>query len=504
MKKPDGSLTSSIDETLQSWTDHFDRLFNPPSVGPDLDQMNHSENCTHTDKILNIPITTEEIHSALTQLDESKTPGSDKICPSILKDEKIMQYLQILFQKCFNSGTVPKAWLHSTITPIFKGSGSRHDHNNYRGITVQSCVAKAFCKILNNRIDKYLLANNILHDEQNGFRKKRSCQDHISSLYFLIENRKLANLDTYACFVDFKKAFDSVPRELLWRKLIKIGIRGELLKSLKALYTNLYSSVKVNDRLSPAFKVGRGVKQGCTLSPILFNIFINDLIEYLNEAVEGIEIENTKINTLLFADDVVLIADCPIKLQHLLDALGKWCKDNQMMINHDKTNFIHFRHPKKKLCQSTFSCNETPIQYTDSYKYLGVEFTEYLSWAKSVENTAISANKAASYLIAKTRSSSVFLFTIYNHLYTTLVLPVIEYSSFIWGLRPFDQISKIQNNLMRSFLGVGRNAPIVTLIGDMGWAPISITTKLSCIRFWQRLSNMSHDRLNYKIFTESC
>ena len=174
-----------------------------------------------------------------------------------------------------------------------------------------------------------------------------------------------------------------------------------------------------------------------------------------------------------------------------------------MMINHDKTKIIHFRHPKKKLCQSKFSCSETPIQYTNSYKYLGVEFTEYLSWAKSVENTAISANKAASYLIAKTRSSSAFLFTIYNHLYTTLVLLVIEYSSFIWGLRSFDQISKIQNNLMRSFLGVGRNAPIVTLIGDMGWAPISIITKLSCSRFWRRLSNISHDRFNYGIFTES-
>ena len=129
---------------------------------------------------------------------------------------------------------------------------------------------------------------------KNGFCKKRSCQDHIPSLYFLIENRKLADLDTYACFVDFKKAFDSVPRELLWRKLIKIGIRGELLKSLKALYTNLYSSVKVNDRLFPAFKVGRGVEQGCTLSPIFFNIFINDLIEYVNEVVEGIEIKIPK------------------------------------------------------------------------------------------------------------------------------------------------------------------------------------------------------------------
>ena len=127
---------------------------------------------------------------------------------------------------------------------------------------------------------------------------------HLITIRF-IENRKLANLDTYTCFVDFKKAFDSLPRELLWRKLASIGIRGELLKSLKALYTNLYSSIKVNGRLSPAFKVGCGVKQGCTLSPILFNIFINDLIEYLNEAVKRIEIKNTK-KTLLFADELVL------------------------------------------------------------------------------------------------------------------------------------------------------------------------------------------------------
>ena len=127
--------------------------------------------------------------------------------------------------------------------------------------------------------------------------------------------------------------------------------------------------------------------------------------------------ENTKINTLLFADDVVLIADCPIKLQNLLDALGKWCKDNQMMINHDKTKFVHFRHPKMKLCQFSFTCRETLIQYTDCCKYLGwssliISAGQY----KSVETTAISANKAASYLIAKTISSSAFVLTIIQSL----------------------------------------------------------------------------------------
>ena len=352
-------------------------------------------------------------------------------------------------------------------------------YTNNRGITLQLCVAKAFCKILNNRITEFLQANNILLEEQNGFRTTRSCQDHISSLYFLIENRKLNNLDTYTCFVDFKKAFDSIPRELLC-KLTKIGIRGKLLTSLKALYTNLYSSVKIKNKLSPPFEVGRGVKQRCTLSPILFNIFINDLIGRLKKAAEGIRIRDCKINAILFAGDLVLIAENLTMLQKLLDALKEWSLDNGMSINLNKTKIMHFRHTRKRICQFQFTCGEVTIQYTD-YKYLGVDFLEHLSWAKSVENTAISANKAASYLIAKARSSGAFVYTVCNHLYNTLVLPIIEYSSFFWGLKSFDHISKIQNNLMRNFLGVGRNAPIAALLGEMGWLPIAVLTKISCI-----------------------
>ena len=84
-----------------------------------------------------------------------------------------------------------------------------------------------------------------------------------------------------------------------------------------------------------------------------------------------------------------------------------------------------------------------------------------------------------------------------------LVLPIIEYSSFLWGYKTYSDIEKIQNNLMRSFLGVGRNAPIVTLIGDMDWLPIATITKLNCIRFWLRLSNMTDDRLNNQVLNEA-
>ena len=137
---------------------------------------------------------------------------------------------------------------------------------------MQSCVAKAFAKIINNRLCDYLESKNLLQEEQNGFRKGRSCQDHISSLYFLFENRKLSKQDTYACFVDFKKAFDSVPRDLLWKKLIKAGINSKRLTSIKALCRNTNSVIKVNNDLSFTIIINRGVKQGCP-SPLFYLMF---------------------------------------------------------------------------------------------------------------------------------------------------------------------------------------------------------------------------------------
>ena len=134
---------------------------------------------------------------------------------------------------------------------------------------------------------------------------------------------------------------------------------------------------------------------------------------------------------------------------------------------------------------------------------VGVDFTEHLSWVQLIQSTSISANRAANYLIAKARNSGALVFEVYTHLYNTLVLPIIEYSSFLWGYKAYSDITKIQNNLMRSFLGVSRNAPIAALLGDMGWLPITTITKISCIEFWIRLNNMADGRLNKQVFIEA-
>ena len=189
-----------------TWRNHFDTLLNPNSTESSCTATQSWDNCPSIDDdALNRPIELEKVQQAIAQQQENKAPEPDNICPSIIKDNRVVRYLHKLFQRCFETGTVPPAWLNSIIQPIYKGKGNEHDPKNYRGITMQSCVAKVFAKIINNRLCNYLESKNLLHEEQNGFRKGCSCQDHISSLYFLIENRKLSKQDTYACFVDFKR-----------------------------------------------------------------------------------------------------------------------------------------------------------------------------------------------------------------------------------------------------------------------------------------------------------
>ena len=133
--------------------------------------------------------------------------------------------------------------------------------------------------------------------------------------------------------------------------------------------------------------INRGVKQGCPLSPTLFNVFINDLIDFLNQEANGINFGKCQINALIYADDLVLIADKPDTLDKLLLTLNQWCIDNRMCINPDKTKIFHFRQMKKQKCEFTFTCGKNRIDYIDNYKYLGVDFTEHLSWAQLIQST---------------------------------------------------------------------------------------------------------------------
>ena len=174
----------------------------------------------------------------------------------------------------------------------------------------------------------------MLAKEQNGFRKACSCEDHIFTLNSIIRKNK----QTFATFIDLKKAFDFVDRNLLLYKQLLIHVDGKVYNTIKNMYSNISACVRINGKLTNWFDCKSGVRQGCNLSPTLFSIFhkINDLVAEINILNAGVNFEKEQISMLLYADDIVFISSSEAEMQHMLDTLHQWCKKWRVLINSTK------------------------------------------------------------------------------------------------------------------------------------------------------------------------
>ena len=158
-------------------------------------------------------------------------------------------------------------------------------------------------------------------EEQNGFRAKRSCEDHIFSLTSIIRNHISCKKPVYCDFTDLEKAFYWVDRDLLLYALLNFNIDGKVYFAIKAMYTNTFSCLKINNFLTEWSGVNSGLRQGDTVSPTLFAIYINSLAKEIKELGLGIDINGNKVSILLYADDMVLIGKTEGEVQNMLNVM---------------------------------------------------------------------------------------------------------------------------------------------------------------------------------------
>lgn len=360
---------------------------------------------------------------------------------------------------------------------------------------------KIYCTILNNRSSKWAESNNILSDDQNGFRKGRSTTDHVSFLTNIVETRKKQKLSTFCTFIDFRKAYDFIGRSLLWNKLDSMGIHGNMLQTIQSLYNLVSSCVRINSLTTEWFDVKCGFRQGCSLSPLLFNLFIDDLVVKIKAIGEGIDIDNDKVCILLYADDIVLVAETENDLQLMLNVLSNWCTSNAIIVNHDKSNIIHFRSQSASRSSFVFTCGDHSLKTVGQYTYLGLLLDEFLDYNKTAKCIAQSAGRAQGLLIAKSKALGSMPYDVFVKLYDSMVWPVISYGASIWGNRSFSCIDAIQNRAMRFYLGVGRYTPTAALYGELAWQPTHVKQWRSVCQQWHRFVRMDINRVNYKIFS---
>ena len=238
------------------------------------------------------------------------------------------------------------------MVPIHK-KGDKSDPGNYRGITLMSCLGKLFIAILNNRLIIYATENNILSISQLGFVAGNRCSD----AHIIINNivRKYCHKKgekIYSCFVDFSKAFDTVPRDILMNKLQNYGITGRFFNVIKNIYMDDKACVKMDHKRGELFDINQGVRQGCVLSPLLFNIFISDLAKELEELDGKMKINDKEINSIFWADDIIMLADSQEHLQRMLNLLEDYCKKNKLQVNTDKTKTMIFNKTGRQMAPS--------------------------------------------------------------------------------------------------------------------------------------------------------
>ncbi len=440
---------------------------------------------------LNFKVSIAEIEKCIAKIKVGKAVGIDRVSGEMIKasGHVMTGWYQRLFNYILVEGIYPGVWGVGMIHSIFK-AGSRADPNNYRGITVMSCVAKLFSMVLNERLSAFLDKNHVLCQQQIGFKKKARTTDHIFVLRTLIDkfrsSKKFKNL--FLCFVDFKKAYDSVWHRGLIYKLLANNIGGQFAKVIEAMYQKIQAQVRLEGSMGEPFSCNIGVRQGDVLSPTLFNLYVNDIPEALPTDEHSPEIGPHKVNCLMYADDLVLISGSATGLQRHLDQLASYCNEWCLNVNTSKTKVMVISRNGHKKAEK-FNLGGQELELVMEYKYLGVLMHASGSMRPAQQNIRHRALKALFKLRQLIRGVNVSP-GLCLKLFDKLIKPICMYGCEIWannslmktksslhqfwGSMEQFPVEKIHLSFCKYILGVHRKAVNAAVRGETGRYPLGV------------------------------
>uniref|UniRef100_A0A8D2LR81 Reverse transcriptase domain-containing protein n=1 Tax=Varanus komodoensis TaxID=61221 RepID=A0A8D2LR81_VARKO len=316
-------------EQAQMLNDYFASVFSPKQDGGYLNRRLDEAGDLGTQ----IRVTPLEVKGLLRALDITKAPGPDGLHPRVLRELAgvLSCPLASIFETSWRTGEVPEDWRVASVVPIFK-KGSRRDMGNYRPVSHTSIVGKTMERLIIERDLVMLDREGRLTATQYGFHKNRSCQTNLVEFYDKV-SRWLDRGDTVneVC-LDFSKAFDKVPHDILVEKLRSSGIHQSTVRWIRA-----WQKVTISGESLGWRPVTSRVPQASVLGPILFNLFINDMEEGVNSLLIKFA-DDTKTGAVATTEEQVL------QIQKDLDRLWKWAGDNRMAFNVDKCKVLHLGH----------------------------------------------------------------------------------------------------------------------------------------------------------------
>jgi hypothetical protein len=521
-----------------AFIEHFTKILNPSTVtvvcSPSCVSnatLDSSIQAAITEaEALNGCITCNEVINCLEKLKNGKST-SDGFWPELLKHARVKEqnsdsYIYLLapglcelYNKILRGEiAVPSDWSTSFLCPLHK-KGDKLVTANYRGLAIPSCVGKIYAMILNNRLNKYLESNGLRVDCQFGFRKHKGtmhcCYLLQHAIHQVCQSEEYGGMNSklYVALIDFEKAFDSVAREYIWAKLAQLGIKGDILTSLKALYAKVEFKIKVNGHISKDNILAlQGVKQGCPLSPLLFGIFIEQLHLFLQERHPdlGFDLRNKGITDFMFADDVCMLDIRKGGLQNLLHTLLDFSTRFQMKVNVDKSDIIVFRPRKTAPLQYKFMYGNDVMKVKSCVKYLGCMVHCTKGFNTAAQHAAESARRAYFMFSNKLLRNDIYMPDVQIKLFKALILPICLYGAQVWGIQylalhtdtdifnnPFQEL---QFMFLKHIAGVKRSSLRWALLNEFEMPPMQMFIALSCCRWWN--SNIQNQNLVTNAFED--
>jgi len=474
--------------------DYFKNLLNNLPTAQDIHFAANLVNIHELDK----PISEKEIISMLQKTKKDKAPGLDRIPYEFFKyaDKSFIKELAKTYTIIYNNCQFDDAFETSVICPIFK-KGDRSDVANYRGISFMNCIAKILMGVLTTRLEAWLESNNILTEYQAGFRKNFSTADNIFNLANIVHLKFKEKRKVYAMFVDFKAAFDKVPRKLLFYKLRNIGLSTKFVNFVEMVYSSTKSVVWNGTSMSSDFETHIGVKQGCLMSPLLFSLYLNDIHEYLGG---GLNIDDMNIRVLLYADDIVIISENIDVLQSMIDKLQSYCETWGLEVNLLKSAIMVFRNGGKLSNKEKWTFQGQEVEIRSEYTYLGVILTPKMIFTKHTENriekAKICINSTWSNYFKKENISLKAKWKMFQ----AVCRSIQTYAAQVWGFDHFDVVDKIQHYFLKRILKLPNCTPSYALHLETGIEDAHIHTLDLHLRYAQKvLYNYNVNRLTHKL-----
>lgn len=427
----DSVLTDPI-LVASTFNEYFSNIGKSLADKIDCPQRTIPDNMTHNASSIYLSEVTEiEVLDAIRDLKNNKLPGIDGIKSEIIKKiaPTILKPFTYIINRIINEGNCPTFFKIGIIKPLFK-EGDKELISNYRPVTLISNFAKIFEKILKKRLTSFLSKYNILSEMQYGFREGRSTQDAICDLTCKIYDSLDKSEPTLAIFVDLAKAFDTVCHTKLLYKLKSVGIRGKAHKLLKSYLENRVNHVSIGDTISNAESIQYGVPQGTVLGPLLFSLYINDLLNL-----------NSEGKIISFADDTVVLYkshswdSLRSLVQRDLTNIFQWFQNNTLTLNSNKTKYIAFSSykvntPSFNSIEITVNKNTIKLAEHDKVKYLGVIIDRHMRWD---QHTTLIVKKIRG-VISKLKYLKEFLdLSELKTIYYALIQSHINYGILAWG-----------------------------------------------------------------------